>query len=122
MPRPAPITLADYIAALHRDAGEPLRPVSDDLLTSGCERCHATITSSTAYFARFGLFRCRGCIGDDGFATVYDLDRFRQTAELPCSGCGQHDQPVWISPDGTSCCYRCPACGTTARYTMTTAV
>jgi len=115
---PAPITLADYITALDKDTGQPPRPVSDDPLTDGCQRCHATITSSTAYFARFGLLRCRDCIGDDGFATVYDLDLFRQTGELSCAGCGQPAFPSQISPDGISASYYCLTCGTTVRYTL----
>jgi hypothetical protein len=120
MQHPTPITLADYITALSHATGRQPGPVSDKPLPGGCERCHATITRHTAYFARFGLPRCRDCIGNDGFATALDLDLFRQTGELPCSGCGQPVQPVRISPDGTSCTYRCHACGTTARYIRTT--
>ena len=47
MPYPAPITLADYIAALDKDTGKTPRPVSDEPLTGGCQQCHATITSGT---------------------------------------------------------------------------
>ena len=118
MPCPAPITLADYIAALDNDIGKTPRRVSDEPLTGGCQRCHATLTTGTAYFARFGLLRCRDCIGVDGFATVYDLDRFRQTGELPCAGCGQSVRPTDISPDGISASYHCRTCGTTVRYTL----
>ena len=118
MPHPAPITLADYISALDNDTGKTPRPIGDDPLSGGCQRCHSTITSRTAYFARFGLFRCLDCIGDDGFATVYDLDLFRETGELSCSGCGQPVRPTEISPDGISCSYHCLTCGTTVRYTL----
>jgi hypothetical protein len=121
MPHPAPITHADYIAALDTDTGKPPRAISDDPLPGGCQRCHATITSRTAYPARFALPRCRDCIGGDGFATAYDLDLFRQTGDLPCPGCGLPLRPARISPDGTSCSYHCPACGTTARYRTTPA-
>jgi hypothetical protein len=120
MQHPTPITLFDYISTLASARGQQPGPVSDDPLPGGCERCHATITSYNAYFARFGLPRCRNCIGDDGFATALDLDLFRQTGELPCSGCGQSIQPAEISPDGTSCTYHCHTCGTTAHYTTTT--
>ena len=116
-----PITLFDYMTALAHATGRQPGPASDDALPGGCERCHATITSYTAYFARFGLPRCRTCIGEDGFATVFELDLFRQTGELPCSGCGQPAPPAEISPDGTSCTYHYPGCGTTAPYTWTTA-
>jgi hypothetical protein len=83
-----PITLFDYMSALA--SGQDIHPSSrcDALLSSGCEQCHAVITSHNAYFARFGTLRCAHCIGDDGFATVADLELFRQTATLPCSGCG----------------------------------
>jgi hypothetical protein len=118
MPHPAPITLADYISALDKDTGKTSRPVSDDPLPDGCQRCHATITSGTAYFARFGLLRCRTCIGDDGFATAYDLDLFRQTGELSCAGCGQPVVPSKKSSDGTSASYHCLTCGTIVRYTL----
>ena len=121
MPHSVPITLFDYMTALAHATGQPPGPVSDDPLTGGCERCHATVTSQTAYFARFGLLRCRDCIGDDGFATVYDLDLFRQTGELLCQGCGQLIPPARISPDGTSCTHHCPACGTIAHYRTTAA-
>jgi hypothetical protein len=121
MQHPTPITLSDYMTALAHAMGRPPGPVSDDPLTGGCERCHATITSSTAYFARFGLLRCRDCIGDDGFATALELDLFRQTGELPCPGCRQSIPPARISPDGTSCTYHCPACGTIAHYRTTAA-
>ena len=120
MQHPTPITLFDYISALAIARGQQPGPVSDDPLSGGCERCHATITRYTAYFARFGLPRCRTCIDNDGFATALDLDLFRQTGELPCSGCGQSIPPAEISPDGTSCTYHCHTCGTTARYTTTT--
>jgi hypothetical protein len=120
MQYPTPITLFDYISALATASGKQPGPVSDDPLPGGCDRCHATITSYNAYFARFGLPRCRDCIGDDGFATARDLDLFRQTGELSCSGCGQPVQPARISPDGTSYSYHCPACGMIAHYTRTT--
>ena len=119
MSDPAPVTLADYISALDKDTGKTPPLVSDDPLPDGCQRCHARITSGTAYLARFGLFRCRTRIGGDGFATVDDLDVFRQTGEMPCSGCGQRVRPTGISPDGTSCRYHCLPCGTTVRYTLT---
>ncbi|MGB6580126.1 MAG: hypothetical protein WBF34_19620 [Streptosporangiaceae bacterium] len=117
MTHPAPITLFDYMSALTSPRDIHPSRGCDAPITGGCERCHAAITPHDAYFARFGTLRCRDCIGTDGFATVTDLELFRQTATLPCSGCGQPVQPAEISPDGTSCTYHCPTCGTTAHYT-----
>ena len=120
-PIPILITLLDYLSELTSASGTDFGPICDVPVPVGCERCHAAITSHNAYFARFGTLRCANCIGDDGFATALELDLFRQTGELPCSGCGQPAPPAEISPDGTSCTYHYPGCGTTAPYTWTTA-
>jgi hypothetical protein len=120
MTPPAPITLFGYIAALTIPGPVHPGPACDALIPGGCERCHAAITSHNAYSARFGTVRCRTCIGTDGFATAADLELFRQTGTLPCSGCGQPAPPSQISPDGSSYTYHCHTCGTTARYTMPT--
>jgi hypothetical protein len=119
MTHPAPITLFDYICALASTTEPHHGPSCDAAVPGGCERCHAALTSHTAYFARFGLVRCPDCIGNDGFATVADLELFRQTATLRCSGCSQLIPPARISPDGTYT-YYCRACGTIARFSMAT--
>jgi hypothetical protein len=77
------------------------------------------LTVGSAYPARFGTVRCRQCIGGDGFATALALENFRVTGTLPCPGCGHPIQPAAISPDHTYTSH-CPACGTTARYSMAT--
>jgi hypothetical protein len=117
---PIPVTLSDYLSALAASASEshPGRG-RDAAIPGGCERCHTAITSHTAHFARFGTLRCADCIGDDGFATVADLELFRRTGTLPCSGCGQLAQPSQVSPDGLSATYQCRACGTSAHFTIT---
>jgi predicted RNA-binding Zn-ribbon protein involved in translation (DUF1610 family) len=113
------ITVFDYMSALDSTSQPHLRPLCETPVPGGCQRCHATITPHDAHFVRFGLVCCSDCIGNDGFATVADLERFRQTATLPCPGCGHLLHRSHVSPDGTSHHYRCPACGTTARYTLT---
>jgi hypothetical protein len=120
MTPPIPITLLDYMSALSSSHKIHVGSGWNAVVTRGCERCHTAITPHDAYFARFGLLRCRDCIGTDGFATIADLELFRQTATLPCNGCGQPAPPAEISPDGGSCTYHCRSCGTTARYTMPT--
>jgi hypothetical protein len=119
MNHPAPITLADYFAERASPSEPYLGPVSNDLVDGGCERCRTPITTRTAYLARFGTLRCADCIGDDGFATVADLERFGRTGILPCSGCGHLVPPSDEPRDGITYTYRCPACGTTARFTLT---
>ena len=122
MTHPIPITVFDYMSALARTIRRPIHPsrLCDGLLPGGCERCHATITSHDAYFAAFGTVRCRTCIGNDGFATVADLELFRRTATLPCSGCGLPVQPAEVSPDGSFYTYHCPTCGSTAHFSTAT--
>jgi len=119
MNHPMPITLSDYISELASSSGSHLDPGHDASIPGGCERCHTAITSHNAYFARFGTLRCADCIDDDGFATVADLELFRQTGTLPCSGCGHPVQPSQVSPDGLSRIYQCRACGTSAHFTTT---
>ena len=120
MTHPTRITFFDYMSVLAD--GQDIHPSSrcDAPLTGGCEQCQATITSHDAYFARFGTLRCVSCIGDDGFTTVADLELFRQTGMLPCTGCRHPVQPSEVSPDGATCTYTCGTCGTTAHYTMPT--
>jgi hypothetical protein len=83
MTRPTPITLFDYISALSR-TGANLLVLADTPVPGGCDQCHAALTPRNAYFARFGVVRCPGCIGDDGFASIADLELFRQTGILRC--------------------------------------
>jgi hypothetical protein len=116
---PIMITLLDYLSERTSPSGTGSGPVCDVPVPGGSERCHTAITSHNAYFARFGTLRCADCIGDDGFATVADLELFGQTGTLPCSGCGHPVQPSNVSPDGISSTYQCPACDTTVRFTLT---
>jgi hypothetical protein len=119
MNHPMPLTLFDYMFTLASSQGSLPGPGRDAPVTDGCERCHTAITSHNAYFARFGTLRCRDCIGNDGFATVADLELFRQTGTLPCSVCGHPGAPDEVSPDGASCTYHCRSCGTIAHFTTT---
>jgi hypothetical protein len=119
---PAPITVLDYIQAIWLAAGSGDRTADPHEPLSHCQTCQVPLTVSSAYPARFGTVRCGQCIGDDGFATAQALENFRVTGTLPCSGCGHPIQSARTSPDDTSriYIYHCPACGTTARYTMPT--
>jgi hypothetical protein len=120
MTHPTPITIFDHLTALAKS--RRIHPGSgcDAPITGGCGRCHAAITSHDAYYARFAMARCRDCIGNDGFATVDELELFADTETLPCNGCGQPAPPAEESPDGYSFTYHCRSCGTTAHYTMQT--
>jgi hypothetical protein len=71
-----PITILDYVRAV--TGGKPACTGQDHYqarvgILGGCEICHATIASYNAYPARSGFWRCAGCIGDDGYATVADF-------------------------------------------------
>ncbi len=118
MTHPTLITLFDYISALAR-TGNNYLALADAPVPGGCDRCHTALTSRNAYFARFGLVRCPSCIGTDGFASIADLELFRQTATLRCLGCGQLITPARVSLDGTHT-YSCRVCGTTDHFTMPT--
>jgi hypothetical protein len=115
-----PITVLGYIQAIRQATGSPDRTADPDEPLSSCEICQIPLTVSSAYPAQFGLVRCRQCIGEDGFASAYALEDFRTTGTLSCSGCGHPNQPARVSPDHKSCTYECPACGTTAKFTMRT--
>jgi len=119
MPGASPITILDYAQTVSQASGSG--DVSFDLdqeLSHGCEICPAPLTPSTAYPARFGLLRCSQCIGDDGFATVEELEEFRATGIIGCPQCGTRIPPAEVSPGGRSYRYYCPECGATAQFTL----
>lgn len=117
MPAVTPITIFDYIQAISEATGSDRSAERDEPL-SRCEICQVALTLSSAYPARFGIVRCRQCIGDDGFATVLELEEFHATGTIGCPGCGTPVLPAAASPDGASCRYQCSACGATARFSI----
>ena len=92
-----PITILDYVKSV---VGDKDLYTAEDCLASGvdilggCQRCQATIAAYNAYPSTSGYWRCAGCIGQDGYATVADF-----TASLPaigCPACGNTDTPSEI--------------------------
>ena len=79
-----PITILDYVISV---VGDKDLYTAEDCLTSGvdilggCQGCHATIAAYNAYPSTSGYWRCAGCIGDNGFATVGEFTEFEQSAE-----------------------------------------
>ena len=71
-----PITILDYVKSV---VGDKDLYTAEDCLASGvdilggCQRCHALIAVYNAYPSTSGYWRCAGCIGTDGFATVADF-------------------------------------------------
>jgi len=70
-----PVTILDYVCFItgkDEPAGEDHWNANVGIL-GGCQICFATIASYNAYPARSGFWRCGGCIGDDGYATVEEF-------------------------------------------------
>src|SRR6516165_4103602 len=71
-----PITILDYVKSV---VGDKDLYTAEDCITSGvdilggCQSCHATIAAYNAYPSTSGYWRCAGCIGETGFATVADF-------------------------------------------------
>ena len=71
-----PITILDYVKSV---VGDKDFYTAEDCLISGvdiiggCQACAATIAIYNAYPSTSGYWRCAGCIGDTGFATVTDF-------------------------------------------------
>ena len=85
-----PITILDYVKSV---VGDKDLYTAEDCLTSGvdilggCQGCQVTIAVYNAYPSTSGYWRCAGCIGDDGFATVADFTA-HDTATAACPACG----------------------------------
>ena len=84
------ITILDYVKSV---VGDKDLYTAEDCLASGvdilggCQGCQATIACYNAYPSTSGYWRCAGCIGDDGFATVADFTA-HETAAAACPACG----------------------------------
>jgi hypothetical protein len=84
-----PITILDYVTSV---VGDKDIYTAEDCLASGvdilggCQGCHATIAAYNAYPSTSGYWRCAGCIGDTGFATVADFKN--HTFATTCPSCG----------------------------------
>ena len=85
-----PITILDYVKSV---VGDKDLYTAEDCLASGvdilggCQGCQATIACYNAYPSTSGYWRCAGCIGKDGFATVADFTA-HETATVACPACG----------------------------------
>ena len=85
-----PITILDYVKSV---VGDKDLYTAEDCLASGvdilggCQGCHATIACYNAYPSTSGYWRCAGCIGTSGFATVADFTAHQATT-VPCPSCG----------------------------------
>ena len=85
------ITIFDYIKSVLGDKPEYTGADFDRCgvaMLGGCQTCHATLAPFNAYPSASGYWRCAGCIGDDGFATVTD---FINAEFNRCPGCGTLD-------------------------------
>jgi hypothetical protein len=84
-----PITILDYVKSV---VGDKDFYTAEDCLTSGvdiiggCQACGATIGCHNAYPSTTGYWRCAGCIGGHGFATVADFTAHPSTANCPSCG------------------------------------
>ena len=87
-----PITILDYVKSV---VGDKDLYTAEDCLTAGvdilggCQGCHATIAAYNAYPSTSGYWRCAGCIGDTGFATIADFTAHPSMAS--CPACGNAD-------------------------------
>ena len=88
-----PITILDYVKSV---VGDKDLYTAEDCITSGvdilggCQSCHATIAAYNAYPSTSGYWRCAGCIGETGFATVADFKE-HSSAITDCPLCGNAD-------------------------------
>ena len=84
-----PITILDYVKSV---VGDKDFYTAEDCLISGvdiiggCQACAATIAIYNAYPSTSGYWRCAGCIGDTGFATVTDFTAHSSMANCPVCG------------------------------------
>ena len=84
-----PITILEYVKSV---VGDKDIYTAEDCLTSGvdiiggCQTCGATIACYNAYPSTTGYWRCAGCIGEDGFATIADFTAHPSTANCPACG------------------------------------
>jgi hypothetical protein len=87
-----PITILDYVKSV---VGDKDIYTAEDCLASGvdiiggCQTCAATIAIYNAFPSISGYWRCAGCIGDTGFATVTDFTAHPSMAN--CPSCGNTD-------------------------------
>ena len=44
----------------------------------GCQRCQASIAAYNAFPSKTGYLQCRDCIGDIGFETAAEFDRWME--------------------------------------------
>jgi hypothetical protein len=84
-----PITIFDYVKSVVGD--KDFYTAEDCLITGvdvigGCQACAATIAIYNAYPSTSGYWRCAGCIGDTGFATVTDFTAHSSMANCPVCG------------------------------------
>jgi hypothetical protein len=88
-----PITIFEYVKSV---VGDKDSYTDDDFFRNGtgtlghCERCSVTLHAGNAFPARSGCWRCAGCIGQDGFATVAEFKACTFTIEA-CPACGNAD-------------------------------
>jgi len=87
------ITILDYVKSA---VGDKDSYCAEDFrrngvgLTGGCQRCPATLHAGNAYPSTSGYWRCAGCIGDTGFATVAEFIA-RTFTIVACPSCGNTD-------------------------------
>ena len=87
-----PITIFDYVKSV---VGDKDFYTAEDCLISGvdviggCQACAATIAIYNAYPSTSGYWRCAGCIGDTGFATITDFTT--HNAVTTCPSCAHTD-------------------------------
>jgi hypothetical protein len=87
-----PITILDYVKSV---VGDKDFYTAEDCLISGvdiiggCQTCAATIAAYNAYPSTSGYWRCAGCIGDTGFATIIDFTA--HNAVTTCPSCANTD-------------------------------
>ena len=85
-----PITILDYVKSV---VGDKDLYTAEDCLASGvdilggCQGCQASIAVYNAYPSTSGYWRCAGCIGTGGFATVADFIA-HEAAIVTCPACG----------------------------------
>jgi hypothetical protein len=111
-----PITILDYVKSV---VGDKDFYTAEDCLVSGvdiiggCQTSAAAIAIYNAYPSTSGYWRCAGCIGEEGFATITDFTT--QTAATSCPSCGNADTisetPIITTDRDGELALECGDCG-----------